>query len=82
MTSEPSNGDILTFIAMFMCIGVLIGAMLGKEGGKELENKRLYSCLTSPEYSGVAWIGDDKLFTCSSDIKKGKVYYNKKGAAE
>ena len=43
------------------------------------ENKRLERCLTSPDYSGIAWIGDDKLFTCSSDIKKGKVYYNKKG---
>jgi hypothetical protein len=65
--------DAFLMSGVFVYLAFLCGAKIGMEK----ENTRIYNCYMAKDFSGFAWVDDSKYFTCSADIRKGKVYYTR-----
>jgi hypothetical protein len=68
----------MRYILAWLIITMLFGA--GHYIGGASENKRMMDCYMAKDFSGFAWIDESEYFTCSADIRKGRVkYINNKG---
>jgi hypothetical protein len=86
MREEETNkttGEFILMTILLLLVIFLFGVALsvsydaGQDNGREYENKRIYNCYMAKDFSGFAWVDDSKYFTCSADIRKGKVYYTR-----